>query len=125
MTLPAPGTRIRVHKNLHRGDWSVADPKTGKVLAHVAGVTLVNATCRVQAGGLAAVRRNRVRSVHAYVVGTFAPVVGTFAPTARALGLRAFSYNPFKEGQFVDAVTRTPLGALAVAAFDERGAWYR
>lgn len=125
MPLPAPGTRVHVHKNLHLGLWSVTH--AGKVVAHVERVALEGATCRVQPGGQAAVRRSGVRSVHAYVVGVLVdPAAATRAvaglrPTAR---LRRFSYNPHRDDTFVDVASGEPVLGAEQMVFDEEGAWY-
>lgn len=62
------GARVRVHYNLHRGDFSVID-KTGRVICNVETITLRDVEFRVsEAGRARTVARNR-RTVHAYAVG--------------------------------------------------------
>ena len=49
-TLNAPllhrlrGEVVRVHFNLHRGDWAISDRSTGKVILYVHDVTLSSVT---------------------------------------------------------------------------------
>lgn len=124
----AVGDRARVHKNLHLGCWSVVDPRTGRVVAHVGRVALRDAECRVQHAGLLAVRRSGVRAVHAYVIGTLAALVGT---AERPTGAAAMSYNPFRlrpDGSTIDHFYRVtdlaPVWGAGVVVFDEEGAWF-
>lgn len=64
-----PNQRVRVYRNLHRGDWSIADARTGKVLAHATHVSLRGCVMRVsESGRLRAVARKQ-RNVHAWIEG--------------------------------------------------------
>ncbi len=71
---PQPGERMRVHVNLHRGDFSVTDPKADRVIAHVRDITLTEVEFRVQAGCQERARRENRRQVCAYAVGLVAAV---------------------------------------------------
>jgi len=113
--------RVRVHRNLHKAAWSVVDPKTGRVIAHVDRIALKDVEFRVQEGGRQTVLRTRQRSVHAYVVGE---LVGTIQkPPSRPSGLRRFSYDPYRAATFTRASDGAPVYASTTVHFDEEGAW--
>lgn len=68
------GRRLRVHYNLHRGDFSITDQSTGRVIANVADVTLAGAEFRVQSACLDRIKVTGRRKVCAYVIGTVTAV---------------------------------------------------
>jgi hypothetical protein len=112
------GARVRVHVNLHRGDFSIVDPRTGRVTANARDVMLHNVTFRVQEGGRQRVLKTRCRSVHAYAVGTLAGV-NTGPDTT---GLVRVSYNPYRSGSFTTADGR-PVKTAAAVVFRDRACW--
>jgi hypothetical protein len=111
MTAPALGARVRCHKNLHRGDWSIT--VAGKVIANVAEICLAdckpvywrNGHAKILAASVAGKPRRRVV---AWVEGTVC---------AMPAGARtALAYNPYrhKAGEIAKFTTRA--GAEVTAA---------
>lgn len=108
------GARRRVHRNLHRNDWSVTGP-AGRVEAHVSDITLAGVEFRVQPAGLARVRATGRRAVCAYAVGTVR-AVSTGPDTA---GLARVAFNPHKADTFTcdgEPVWHAPLVIFKDAA---------
>lgn len=106
------GSRVRVHLNLHRGDFSVADPRTGKVIANVQDITLSGVTFRVQPALLAKIRAWNRRKVCAYAVGVVEAVDSGPAPTGRKV-----TFNPFRSDHFHDAETGEPVHSADLTIF--------
>jgi hypothetical protein len=97
--------RVRVYKNLRRGDWSILDPKTGLVLEHRLSLVLLAVTFIIsERVRLRVVARQR-RTVHAYADGALVDE----APRHGGLHLH---YNPFSgpsftcDGQVVTSAER-------------------
>lgn len=91
------GRRLRVHYNLHKGGFSVVDPRAGRVIAHVDDITLTEAEFRVQPGGLARIRETGVRQVMAYVLGTVAEV----DTSPDLAGCPVVRFNPHRDDTFM------------------------
>ena len=85
------GQRVRVHKNLHRGDWSVT--VRGRVVAHVAEIVLSDVSFKVRESARQQVIARRCRQVHAWGEGT---VVASAPDEARV----AITYNPYRAATF-------------------------
>ena len=121
MTAPVPalqpGMRVRVHYNLHRGDFSVIDPRIGRVVANVSEITLTDATFRVQPGGLRTMRERKQRAVCAYAIGYVAEVEGSRDLT----GYDRVTFNPWR----ADTFTRdgAPVHAAPQVTFRDRAGW--
>src|SRR5262245_39742177 len=64
--------RVEVYWNLHKLTWSVRDKRAGRVIAHIP--CLVPDDCKfvVRQSARLRVRRDRCRSVHAWVEGDLA-----------------------------------------------------
>ena len=91
--------KTRVHKNLHRGDWSVT--QRGKVIDHAKQVVLADVRFVVKENARQRVIAKRCREVHAWAVGEIAesyPVDAERVPV---------TYNPFSAATF----TRRDNGA--------------
>lgn len=112
------GRRVRIHVNLHREDFSVVDPKTGRVVANVADAVMADVTFRVQEGGRQRVLKTRCRSVHAYAIGT---LVATNTQPELA-GLRRVSYNPYRSAHF-DTEDGQSITEASTATFANRACW--
>lgn len=85
------GQTVTVHKNLHKGLWSVT--YAGKVVAHVHTVCIANATCHVSETARQRVIAKKCREVHARIKGTLVA-----SPTVRT-GFE-ITYNPYRSGSF-------------------------
>lgn len=113
--LITPGTRVRVHMNLHRQrqglpHWSVTDPRTGKVIANVATCTIRDAVPKVSAAGHRSIVRKGKRAVYARVEGLW---IGTGIP-ANATG-REIHLNPHRCPDFTEADGTTWTGSRYAA----------
>lgn len=115
--------KLHCYRNLHREAWSLRDPSTGLVTGHAAHVELKDVEFRVQAGGRAAVLRDGIRRVHAYVVGKL--VARAERRRERKGRWIKFTYNPFRAGTFVvaDPKNPRPIYAAARVRLDRDGAW--
>ncbi len=131
--------RVRVHRNLHLGKgevhvWTIVDPRSERVIAHVDHVEIEGAECRVQEGTRQRVCRKRRRKVHAYVVGELRATsdarlrrkfhVGLGNPAREGSWTRV-TYNPFRAPTFTVADPDNPLPVFGAPRmrFDVQGAW--
>jgi hypothetical protein len=113
MTAPAIGARVRCHKNLHRGDWSIT--VSGKVVANVAEICLAdckpvywrNGHAKIIAASVAGKPRRRVV---AWIDGTVCA-----APSGART---AIAYNPYryKPGDIAKFETRAGAEVTHCAA---------
>lgn len=98
MRAPVPGERVFVYRNLHRALFSVralSGPDAGRVIAHLAEVSLRDAEFRVSEAGRQKVLTERRKNVHAGVAGCFAA-----ERLVRTGGGRGISYDPYKAATF-------------------------
>ena len=72
-----PGQRVRVHRNLQNGLWSVTDPKTRRVICHVPSIALDNATPKVSLATMRTIRAKNRRRVGAWIEGTVSAQAGS------------------------------------------------
>lgn len=116
--IPPIGTRVRCHKNLQRGDWSIT--VRGKVVANVPAITLLNVTFKYWTGGYeriqaAAQAGHPRRRVCAWAEG----IIASETPA----GVRTpITYNPYRSDKFT---TRTgqPIEFCAAVEFTTCGAF--
>ena len=117
--------KVQVYRNLHKQCWSLR--YKGIVIAHAKAVEVDNEKFVVNEGGRERVRREKRKSVHAYITGDIAVVYnveytnrGDILPLCKALkyhtdiaGPAPYSryayYNPYTRDQFSDAETGQPL----------------
>ena len=110
MTL-AIGTRVRVHRNLTRGDWVVCtDTSKRTILGYVDDVVLTDVTFRVSEAARTRVVRTGHREVHAQAVGTLEswntstalndPVLPCCQRDAADCDCATLTYNPHRCGSF-------------------------
>lgn len=84
------GQKVRVHKNLHRGDWSIT--VRGRVVAHVASICLADVTFKIRETARLQVIERRCRQVHAWCEGVVCALPqGDRTP---------ITYNPYRCGSF-------------------------
>ena len=84
--------RVRCHRNLNRGDWSIS--AGGRVVAHVAEIILAGVTFRVREGARQRVLARHYREVHAWAEGEPA---GGLPP---GLAAREVCYSPYRGPSF-------------------------
>lgn len=87
--------RVRVHFNLHRKDYSVVNPSTGRVIFNAASVTLRDVEFRVREKARQKVIATKCRSVHAYAVGQLCDHLDVNPPCTVPV-----TYNPYRCGAF-------------------------
>lgn len=61
--------RVRIYWNLRRGEWSIADAKSRRLIGHASQVALSHVTFKVYEAGRQRVLRERKKNVHAFVIG--------------------------------------------------------
>lgn len=110
------GQRVKVHLNLHRGDWSVSEIRTGTVLCNVTDITLRDVTFRVSPSMRERVIRTKRRKVHAWAYGT----VTSFDASPDVTGQREVSYNPYAGPTFYIRDDANPVTELPVVTFTGR-----
>ncbi len=112
--------RVRVHFNLHRKDFSVINPSTGRVIGNVGFIALAGVEFRVSEHARQKVLRSKVRSVHAYAVGTMCCGPGTLD------GLTAVTYNPYRAGHFhIKDHPDQPIRKADVVVFSSGYCWIK
>lgn len=112
------GQRVRVHYNLHRHDFSIGNPSTGRVVANVFSITLDDVSFRVGEKTRQATIRTGRRSVMAYGIGTIGRL------DLRALdGLTQVTYNPFRLGAFHVKATGQPVWHADRVVFQAGYCW--
>jgi hypothetical protein len=102
------GQKVMVYYNLHKHTFSVQ--KSGIVVLHADFVKLSNVEFRVRKGGLDKVRKEKVKNVHAFVIGTLEdyceyPCDGIPQDSEGEI----ISYNPYKNDSFVIKSTQEPI----------------
>lgn len=110
------GQRVKVYRNLNRKGsvFSIVDCKSRLVVAYAQQVTLRNAEFIVSEKGRQRVLANRVRNVHAWVVGQF-----VYADRPRPEdATRVVYYNPYNTELFVDELCKTPIYQSETAHFE-------
>lgn len=107
--------RSEVYFNLHRNCLSIRETRPGARVSHLSAVILDGAKFTVQPAGREKVRRERKKTVHAFVRGL--PVQTFTDPDAKTAlsdlaelnGHRQITYNPYKYDSFVFADTGEPV----------------
>ena len=93
--------RVESYWNLHKHVFSIRaleGEQQGRVIEHVSHKTLHDVTFAVQPAGRAKVLREQRKNVHAFVRGTTEGLTA-IAPASE---WEKISYNPYKNGQFVN-----------------------
>jgi hypothetical protein len=93
------GERVRVHKNLHRGDWEVT--QKGRVIAHLPELVLADVTFLVSQASRERVLQKRQRAVHAWAAGTVVD--------ARPECGIPITYNPYRCASFTIRSDGAPI----------------
>lgn len=91
-----PGTVVRVHVNLTRGDFTICDPKTRRKIGSATDVVLRNVTFKVSEAVRQSCIAHQARWVHAWATGEL--VALDTVPSVE--GGRKVTYNPFRAPTF-------------------------
>lgn len=106
------GQRVKVYRNLTKNCYSIADAKTGLVLAYADYVTLTDTNYKVSESGRQRVLRQKKKYVHAFIVGSFQG--GKYAYPGDTLKNKV-SYNPYKKDHFYNKDTGKKIEKSIVA----------
>jgi hypothetical protein len=87
--------KVYVHRNLHKGGYSILDAKTHRVIDYQMEVYLENVEFRIRKYGQNRVRSSKQKNVHAFAVGT---LVAKF----KIKELLKITYNPYVHDFFVE-----------------------
>jgi hypothetical protein len=110
--------RAFVYWNLHRGQWSIRDVGTRRVVGHADSILLKNCRLKVSEKGRQRVLRERRKNVHAGVEGEIV-LIGNIGPLNEG---REVTYNPYKYATFVSG-TEPVFVADVVAMTADRKVW--
>jgi hypothetical protein len=108
------GQRVFVYRNLHKKCYSVKSLKTGRVIAHVNSIDLVNVSFRVSQSGRDRVLREKRKNVHAGVIGYIS------SPLSEDYSIDV-TYNPYKYNSFVLKNNESPIFEAKSAHIDLSG----
>lgn len=113
------GKRVKVYRNLRTGNFSIVDPKTGRVIDRKENFYLLDCDFKVGLKSQARVRERGVRGVHAYVWGDYA---GEIPPgTLTGMSVKKILYNPFEDTWFNDG--ETMITAADMVLFSDQAAY--
>lgn len=107
--------RVAIYRNLNRRCWSVKaleGPNKGRVVAHRDSLTLIGCSTKVSIVGRARVRRLRIKTVHAWVLGELFDGPTTLPPDT-------MRYNPYTTDGFIDTVTGQLVTSASTVVFTE------
>jgi hypothetical protein len=90
--LDLKGRIVRVYFNLHKGQYSVQDYKTKKVIAYLNEFSIKNAEFKVSKKGRARVIQRKQKNVHAFIVGELGDPINIPGKT--------ITYNPYVNDTF-------------------------
>lgn len=108
------GEKVFVYRNLHRKCYSVKSLKTGRVIAHVDSIDLINVRFKVSEAGRQRVIREKQKNVHAGVVGYIADV-SLLCQSSKV------TYNPYKFDTFIRRDNELPVYEAKIAHLDASG----
>lgn len=114
--------RVKVYRNLHRGDWSIVSMRTGRVVGHMLMLTLADVTWLVQPAGNRKVRAEGRKNVHAYAIGDLGSLNAQPHPAHEGAHER-ITYNPYHMSTF-QRMDGTPVTHCDVAYFALDGKAY-
>jgi len=105
--------QVIVYRNLNRGGWSVATVRgrvgVGRVIDHVASVTLANVRFHVQPAAQAKVAAGAARTVHAWAIGDIAECDGMRLEVL--YNPRRCGFFHLEDGSRVDSAARVAFAA--------------
>lgn len=123
--------KYAVYRNLHNGKLSVKDLSTGLVVGHADRVEMSHVDFKVNAMGLARIRRFKRKEVVATVQGRINEMKGFESFKSRPEPLtqspiltsvpRRIGFNPYFTESFVDTETQERVDACERLAIDNTG----
>lgn len=105
------GQRVKVYRNLRTGNFSVVDPKTGRVIDRLDSFYMMDCDFRVQPGGQKRAQDSGQRNVHAYVMGDFC---GRTKIDLETYNVKEVHYNPFNDTWFNDGESVVTYGNMVI-----------
>lgn len=105
------GQKVRVHRNLNNGAWSITHH--GKVVAHAEALRLHGVEFVVQGKARDRAKLERVRNVHAWAEGTFTSRLTDYTSTI-------VTYHPFLDKGF-RTLTHEPVYQATAVKFTPQG----
>jgi len=105
---------VRVYFNLHKHCYSVQCRKTGKVIAHVDSIKLIDAKFVVRESGRLKTLQSKQKNVHAFVVGNW-------DKSACKKLKNKVRYNPYIRGEFFYAKDELPIYNAEIATLTKEG----
>lgn len=106
------GKRVKVYRNLRTGNFSIVDPKTGRVIARKDNFYLMNCAFKVGLKSQARIRERGVRGIHAYVWGDY---MGTLPDNVLdGMNVKKVYYNPFQDTWFNDGENMITAGEIVL-----------
>ncbi len=95
-TMPRKVANYYAHRNLRDRTWSIT--RRGKLVCNAPAVIMENCELRVRPGGRARVLKDRVKNVHAFVIGDIVDARGVTEFFEK--GAEACTYDPYSAGCF-------------------------
>lgn len=109
------GQPVRIHFNLHKGGYTITDPRAGRVSGWVTTATLTGVRFRVKPGTLAKIREDGRRAVCAYATGILTSYGDTAPDTA---GMAKVTFSPWRPADtFTLADGTTPVTEADAVVF--------
>lgn len=93
--------RVFLYKNLHKNCWSARDIKTGLVIFHCDSISIKSVNFKVSQKGRQRVLKDRVKNVHAGVVGI---VLNVDQSEDQNMLTNRVRYNPYETETFVNVL---------------------
>ena len=108
------GEKVFVYRNLHRKCYSVKSVRTGRVIAHVDSIDLIDVRFKVSEAGRQRVLKTKQKNVHAGVVGYIADV-SLLCQSSKV------TYNPYRFDSFIRKDNEMPIYEAKIAHIDASG----
>lgn len=105
------GQQIQVYRNLRKGNFSIRDAKTRRVIAYGTDINLSNVRMYVQKGGRERVKREEWKNIHAFVSGTYEG--DNYVDLNQ--DWEVIYYNPYSTETFINKTTGEPIFHANVA----------
>ena len=108
--------RVFVYKNLHKNCWSARDMKTGLIAFHCDSIIIKDAKFKVSKKGRQRVLKDRVKNVHAGVMGTTLIV-----NQDQDVWTNRVRYNPYETDTFINASDNSTADACKYVYLSRTG----